>query len=462
MKRLDDKIRAAYQALEESVPDGYFDDFASRVDARLEEQAMNGTEMSDVDADKNRTVPPKLGADDTKKPKATTDTWEDDEHSGLAEITELASKTKKQINRRATTQTEAEDAMLLSASHSGLSAVVLPEPGKDTTKYADADEPVKATKSAAAASAAAAPAAGVEPRTGIPGWVYGAVGIVAAAAVVFFVIRGGGKSDTDEQKVARGDQASSSKRAGAQPAAPATSGSAAPGSSASPTAPATTAAVSDPKKEADKTAEPDGAKAEDDPATAAAKTPDTAKADTAKDDTNDPENARVATNRPARTGAVRSRTQPRARPRPKTVTNKPNNDNSPRKPAPSVARKSKPRKDQSVEDLLGQFDEKKGKKRQVKVAAPVVEKKTLSRKEIITGMRGVASRVQGCYNQHKQAGLVMIQVRVTGGGAVSATATGNFAGTPTGQCVAAAVKLARFPKFSGAPMSFPYPFRLNP
>jgi len=450
MKRLDDQIRAAFEALEESVPDGYFDEFASRVDTRLEEQAMNGTDMSDVNGDRDREMPPMTAEDAESK-----DTWEDDEHSGLAEITELASKTKSRISRRATTQSEAESAMLLSASHSGLSQVVLPEPGKGKQKFDDAEEAVaKSTtkgKSKALASAVAAAGGEVEEtRGGMPVWVYGAVGIVAAAAVVFFFIRGGKSDSSKDNKPALAKTDKDMANAGANANAP-TPPAAAPGNKSGATPPVV---ADDSKKDSDgtNTADPD----KTDPA-ADGKPSDDATAD--KDNKDD--SPKVATNATAkRTKTVARRNAPRtakntrARARKSPVA-------TPKKTPKKTTRRGK-KKAESVEDLLGQFDQNKGKKKVVKKVAAKPTKKSLSRSDIRRGMGGVSSRVQGCYNAHKKSGLVMISVKITGAGKVSASPTGSFAGTPTGKCVASAVRLARFPKFSGAPMSFPYPFRLNP
>jgi hypothetical protein len=43
----------------------------------------------------------------------------------------------------------------------------------------------------------------------------------------------------------------------------------------------------------------------------------------------------------------------------------------------------------------------------------------------------------------------------------SASVGGSFAGTPTGDCVAKAVKSATFSPFKGSPQSINYPFMLR-
>jgi hypothetical protein len=55
----------------------------------------------------------------------------------------------------------------------------------------------------------------------------------------------------------------------------------------------------------------------------------------------------------------------------------------------------------------------------------------------------------------------MAQITVASGGKVTGvTVTGKFAGTPTGTCVEAAAKSAKFPPCQ--PMNFPWPFTLMP
>ena len=52
-----------------------------------------------------------------------------------------------------------------------------------------------------------------------------------------------------------------------------------------------------------------------------------------------------------------------------------------------------------------------------------------------------------------------VAITISGSGRISsANVTGQFAGTPTGECVAKAVKSASFPKFKGSPQSIVYPY----
>ncbi len=58
--------------------------------------------------------------------------------------------------------------------------------------------------------------------------------------------------------------------------------------------------------------------------------------------------------------------------------------------------------------------------------------------------------------------MASVALTIAGSGRVSnANVTGQFAGTPTGECVAKAVKKATFPRFKGAALSIVYPFALR-
>ena len=77
-------------------------------------------------------------------------------------------------------------------------------------------------------------------------------------------------------------------------------------------------------------------------------------------------------------------------------------------------------------------------------------------------MGAVARQAQGCFDQHGVAGHVKIKATVDPSGKVTkADAQGEFAGTPTGACVAAAAKSASFPAWTGAPMTISYGFTLT-
>ena len=83
--------------------------------------------------------------------------------------------------------------------------------------------------------------------------------------------------------------------------------------------------------------------------------------------------------------------------------------------------------------------------------------------DIQHGMQGIKGRVQNCYAQYNVPGMVNVTVTINPSGRVSsAQVSGKFAGTPTGTCVASAVKGASFPRFKGQAMSgIDYPFMLS-
>ena len=84
----------------------------------------------------------------------------------------------------------------------------------------------------------------------------------------------------------------------------------------------------------------------------------------------------------------------------------------------------------------------------------------LSKSAVVAGMNGVKGKVSDCYAQYKVPGMAMVNVVIGKNGKVSsATVTGKFAGTPTGACVAKAVRTASFPPSDG--LSTPYPFTLR-
>jgi hypothetical protein len=78
-------------------------------------------------------------------------------------------------------------------------------------------------------------------------------------------------------------------------------------------------------------------------------------------------------------------------------------------------------------------------------------------------MAPLASKAQNGYDRHGVAGHVKVKAVVDPSGKVTKVdATGEFAGTPTGSCVAGVVKAgASFPAWDGAPMTVNYSYTLN-
>lgn len=77
-------------------------------------------------------------------------------------------------------------------------------------------------------------------------------------------------------------------------------------------------------------------------------------------------------------------------------------------------------------------------------------------------MRRVKAAVHACYQRYRVPGLASVQVRIRRDGSVGrAELHGLFASTPTGACVEDALAAARFPSFSGAPITITYPYALR-
>jgi predicted Zn finger-like uncharacterized protein len=84
----------------------------------------------------------------------------------------------------------------------------------------------------------------------------------------------------------------------------------------------------------------------------------------------------------------------------------------------------------------------------------------LERDEIVKGMTAVMPRARECYNQYKVPGVATVKITVSPTGKVSvATVTGKFAGTPSGTCIEAALRTARFPPSAGRTFDYVVPLR---
>jgi hypothetical protein len=90
-----------------------------------------------------------------------------------------------------------------------------------------------------------------------------------------------------------------------------------------------------------------------------------------------------------------------------------------------------------------------------------MSKTALSNAALVQGMNAVRPLILACYERYGVKGLAMVDVRIARSGRVSSAVvtTGTFARTPTGTCVAKAVRSARFPRSDGR--STPYPFQLR-
>jgi hypothetical protein len=85
----------------------------------------------------------------------------------------------------------------------------------------------------------------------------------------------------------------------------------------------------------------------------------------------------------------------------------------------------------------------------------------LSKQAVVAGMKAVKPAVDECYRTWRVPGVVIVRVVIDKGGRiVDAHASPRFGGTPTGRCVEASVRAARFPRSAG--LTLDYPFNLRP
>jgi hypothetical protein len=412
VKGLDGDIRDSVAAAAEgAAPAGYFDEFGSRVAARLEGEPMRGVDMS-KGANGSRTDAPPPAALETG-----SRTTAKDEDSGLIEIKSMARSTKRRVTARLSTENEAQESLLASSRPSALRDVVLPEPGRE--QPAQAVTLAAAAPASESAPAAEAPAA----KSGGSSWIAlaAAVALLGGGAAAWYALRG--KTDAGTGAVAKREAPAAGSNLGGAPSSPG-----APGGQAA-EAPGAVAPEMEPTPEP--APAPDPAPAAKSDAAAASKKP-------ARDRNAKPDRTE---GKPAREDKVVSEQADRSPPRPEGTDLDSLLDSA----AGSEGKKDKP-----VE------------KKADEAPKPAAGKQSLSRSEIQNGMRAVKARVAACYEQFKVPGTVQVKVTISNTGVVTASdATGKFGNTDTGACVAKAVSMATFPEFSGPSMSLTYPFLLQ-
>ncbi len=438
------------------------DDLVARALARLDDADYVGQlepldpealmmSESDHDSDRHGVAPPSSASGDD---------------SGLHDIRALAQTAKIRISRKMPTVTDADEETWASTTGQ-LKAIALPEPARimmlpDLPSTADAEAArvtalkVEARGAGASATAAAAEltaiqSVGPRKRTGL--WL-GVAGAAAAAAVVVVVATGGGSSTkSDSGAVAAGPTSPPSAKTEAVGAVvtttPAPGGAssvaaesgAAVGSGSAMTVPATAGRADG----APQVATPPG-EARHEKDTGA--TPRGTGAGSAAAD-----HVVKAAGPGAGSGAGSGKD-------PKGPGDKaPAGDG--RKPPPTPAATG----EKSIDDLLG--DATGGSKPTPPggggAIGPKPDKKSLDGKDIKAGMGAVSSKAQACFDQHGVAGYVKVKATVDPAGKViKVDAVGDFAGTPTGACVAAAVKAgASFPPWDGSQMTINYGYTLN-
>lgn len=430
---LDRRLRHASEALLALAGPERHTALAARVEA----------ELSRLDGPRALETPMTTDTDDDAAPTSIAPPGRT-EDSGLHDIKALAKDTRRRISRRITSQHDVDEAML-SSSHSGLRAVALPEPAMIVAfpeAPASLADVKPASPAAVAAIEAAVPAsAPARKRTAL--WLGGGAVALAAAAAVAVIAGGGGGSGSKQQPESSGAVAVASGSAADRTAAPVMTPVAAP--AAVPTVAAEPAAAAPSEPEVDK--------AEDKPAPPPTRAgADDKRADPARSKPED--KVTKADDKGARGDAKPGKIDPKTDVKPGGGTQ------VAVKPAGGGAAGGG---EKSIEDLLNDASGGGKPKDDGGGAAPTGPVKSgLEPKEIKAGMSAVAGAAQGCYGKHGEAGHVKIKAVVAPSGDVSKVdATGEFAGTPTGACVAAAVKGAHFPAWTGAPMTITYSFTLQ-
>ena len=93
---------------------------------------------------------------------------------------------------------------------------------------------------------------------------------------------------------------------------------------------------------------------------------------------------------------------------------------------------------------------------------PPTVPRNLTRSQVQQGMRSVRKQVQRCYARYRRTGTAIVAVTIdTSGRVARAVVKGAFADSPTGTCIGAAVRSAKFPPFSDGPLHVTYPFVLR-
>ena len=372
---------------------------------------------------------------------------ERNEDSGLHDVKSLAQTTKQRISRRITSQHDAYEESLLSSSSSGLRAVALPSPAQVVSL------PAMPTSVPGAADIAGAEAAGITPIEAARGakskavWFVAGGGVLAAAAVAIFFIASSGAKKHDEALVAAG--AASGAPTSAEPALK--EAARAPGAAAGSGSPATTVVAVDPAAAPPTEEATDTAGDTADPGDSGEKSASGAKAEGR------------AERGASRTGAGASGGGTAAAGDKQVAKGKQDAKASGGGGGGGGAAPKGGVGGDSMEELLAAASGGAQKPTEGTDTGPAKPEKTgLDGKDIRSGMGAVARQAQGCFDQHGVAGHVKIKATVDPSGKVTkADAQGEFAGTPTGACVAAAAKSASFPAWTGAPMTISYGFTLT-
>jgi hypothetical protein len=438
---LDDLVRSAMKSLDAEAPSGYFEALPDLTLARLEGTMQHGPQGT---MDKPATTPPPVG--------------ENTEDSGLHDIRNLAHSTKARLSSKRITRSPSEsDDDVIASSSAGWKAVALPQPAKmvalpELTELPTKKEVLKAEKAAAKAEKAAAKAevaveakpvekvaaAAVEaPAAAAPSiakrptapakskkTLYAVCGVVVAAAAgaAIFVATTGGKDKAPA--VAQNAVAPAAQTA--PTVTPIATGSA-----------AVSADVLKAQEElAKQEAEAERMRAELAAAQAAAP-------------------AEKPEDKAEKTPTKAKHVEKVETPVKHVEETKPAPDKGKDVKKPDATTKTGDSSDPDFNELLKEAGVKEQGPKKV-----VLAKKELTGDDFKTGIGAVKPAAKACYKGTQ--GTAMTKIVIAPSGKISkVTVTGQFAGTPEGECVAAAIKAASFPPWDGGPASFSYPILLS-
>jgi hypothetical protein len=436
MDPIDDIVKDAMKALEAtSTPRDYFDQLPDRIAVRLE-----GSMQTEHPTDSSKRSP------------ETDGVVHREEDSGLHDIKALAQSTKTQISRRRATSQHEIDQTLLSHTQSGLHAVALPDPAK-MVQLPSVEEARALARTSHGMAAVATEVDDAAARTatparepvaarskGLPVWLWAGGGLAAAAAAVMaFVVLGGKDTASDQAKEAAAPAADPASRVEPEGLA---AGSAAP--TVQPLAEEKPAAAAP-----DEGITTSGIAADPEPAKPSEVVSDDApKADRKKKEKGGDEEA---------DGEKAFKKDTKVKPDDKTDdVVAPPKDEVKKDVKKTEAEKKlegavlgKGDSDElGIGDALGGGDDKKDE-------AP--KKTELTNQEVRDGLDAINGKAKACYGAHGQTGTVKVKLTIAPSGKVSkASASGDLAGTPAGDCVVSAVKSAEFPAWDGAPKSTSY------
>ena len=442
MDPIDDIVRDAMKALEaSSTPRDYFDQLPERIHVRLE---------GSMQTERSGSPDGSLNSSDGHSTDGVVRADASEENSGLHDIKALARSTKTQVARRRATSQHEIDSTLLSHAQSGLHAVALPDPAK-MVQLPTVEEARALARTTHGMAAVAAEVDDTSARTatsarepaaarskGLPVWLWAGGGLAAAAAAVMaFVVLGKDTGKQAEEAAApAADQVTRE-----EPAPMAAAGS-----------PASTV---QPLEEKAPAAKPDegittsGIAADPAPPAPAEEKEASAKSDRKKKDKggDDEADAEKAFKKDTKVKSDDKADDDVVVP-PKDEPKKDAKKTEAEKKLEGAVLGAGDSDELGIGDALGGGDSKKDD-------AP--KKTELTNQEVRDGLDAINGKAKACYGAHGQTGTVKVKLTIAPSGKVSkASASGDLAGTPAGDCVVSAVKSADFPAWDGAPKSTSY------